>query len=756
VPEFVVADENLVVMRQIGLRPAKMLPMTTPQDALRHVNPLQGTDSHHGFSTGNTLPLTAMPFGMNHWSLQTEEGRWFFSPPARKLQGVRCTHQPSPWMADYGAFVIMPQAGRKFLSALKRGTSYRPDKTTFAPHHLSVELEASGLRFEMTPTERGAIFRFLFPEGADGRLILEPADGESFVAVGEDGRSFSGYTRHNSGGAPDGFAHYFAGVLDVPIASSHAFIGDEVSESTTGNRVGLCLELGRPAGAVTLRVATSFISVEQAQLNLRREIGDAPFEIILDRAKQTWEGNLGRIRVESDDESRLRTFYSCLYRTQLFPRLWHELDEQGVAHHYSPYDGQVHAGVLYTDNGFWDTYRTEYPFLALISPKRVGEIMEGWTNALAEGGWFPQWATPGYRSCMVGTHIDAVMADAVVRGVRNFDIEAALAGMVKHAYEVGHPDGAYGRIGIEDYIRFGYVTTDHEESVARSLDYAYDDFCIAQVALALDKEEVAVPLLDRASNYRHSYDPSVGFMRGRSADGNWLEPWDEFHWGDPYVEGGPWQSSWAVQHDPAGLIDLMGGEEAFSAKLDRMLSLEPRFSVGAYRYEIHEMTEMAVADFGQYAHSNQPVHHVLYLFNAAGRPWRTQKEVRRVMDVLYTPDSLPGDEDNGEMCAWYVLSALGLFPLCPGHPSWTLGTPLFKRAEVSLENGKTLVVEAPANSSSAFYVDAASWNGVVLDSLSLAHHTIANGGTLRFEMSETPCEKVVPGSGRPFSMTPYA
>ncbi len=732
-----------------------MHPMTTPQDALRYVNPLQGTDSHHGFSTGNTLPLTAMPFGMNHWSLQTEEGRWFFNPRARKTQGVRCTHQPSPWMADYGAFTIMPQSGRRFLSGIKRASSYRPDQTSFAPDHLSVHLLANGLRFEMVPTERGAIFRFFFPAGSPARLILDPANGESFVTVAEDGRSFSGYTRGNSGGAPDGFAHYFAGILDVPISSWHGFVGEEVYENPeAADRMGLCMELGQVA-TVTLRIATSFIGVEQAQLNLLRELGDTPFEELAEQAKQTWEENLGRIRVESDDESRLRTFYSCLYRTQLFPRLWHELDEQGVAQHFSPYDGQIHPGVLYTDNGFWDTYRTEYPFLALTSPKRVGEIMEGWTNALAEGGWFPQWATPGYRSCMVGTHIDAVMADAVVRGVRNFDVEAALAGMVKHAYEVGHPDGAYGRIGIEDYLRLGYVSNDHEESVARSLDYAYDDFCIAQVALALDKEEVAVPLLERASNYRHMYDPSVGFMRGRNADGSWLEPWDEFLWGSPYVEGGPWQSSWAVQHDPAGLIALMGGEEAFAAKLDQMLAIEPHFNVGAYSFEIHEMTEMAVADFGQYAHSNQPVHHVLYLYNAAGRPWRTQREVRRVMDVLYTPDDLPGDEDNGEMCAWYVLSALGIFPLCPGHPSWTLGTPLFRRAEVSLENGRTLVVEAPANSSSAFYVDKVSWNGSLVDGLSIPHHSLANGGVLRFDMSDTPCEKVVPGTGRPFSMTPY-
>lgn len=733
--------------------------MTSPQDALRHVNPLQGTYSHFGFSTGNTLPLCAMPFGMNHWSFQTDEGRWFFNPHARKLIGVRCTHQPSPWMGDYGAFSILPQTGRRFLSPKRRSTSYRIDQSVVSPCYLKTDLIASGTTLEMTPTERGAAFRFVFPAGIDSRVILQAAEGETFVSVLPDRRTIVGFTRGNVGGTPAGFAHYFAATLNREIVSWGGFADDMAAtqdEDFTAEKAGIVVELGEADGQpVEMRIATSFISIEQAQLNLRRELGDIPFDLLHEQARGVWEENLGRIRVESDDETKLRTFYSCLYRTQLFPRIWHELDEHGVAQHYSPYDGQVHPGVLYTDNGFWDTYRTEYPLLALLSPSRVGEIMQGWVNALSEGGWFPQWATPGYRACMVGTHIDAVMADAVARGVRNFDMEAALAGMVKHAYEVGDAEGAFGRIGIEDYIKLGYVSHDHEESVARSLDYAYDDFCIAQVALSLGKEDVATPLLARADNYKKLYDPSVGFMRGRNADGSWLEPWDEFLWGSPYVEGGPWQSSWAVQHDPAGLIELNGGDEAFTAKLDKMLDQAPKFTVGIYGFEIHEMTEMACADFGQYAHSNQPVHHVLYLYNAAGRPWRTQKEVRRTMNELYTPDLLPGDEDNGEMSAWYVLSALGIFPLCPGHPSWTLGSPLFTRAEVHLENGKVITVEAPANSDSNVYVNGVSLNETKIEALVISHDDIATGGTLTFEMSATPQSRPVGAEGRPFSMTPY-
>ena len=714
-----------------------------PDGFLRHVNVLQGTDSHHGFSKGNTLPLVALPFGMNHWSAQTQEGRWFFSPRDRKLQGIRCTHQPSPWMADYGHFTVMANTGaERHLSPGRRARAYRGE---FHAHRFKAELLNDGTTIEMAPTTRGAIFRFRFPAGG-GRVILEPCAGEAAIET-RDARTVVGHVTGNSGGVPEGFAHFFAARFDRDATDVRAFREDETLEERSGERLGFVAEFD---GDVTLRLATSFLSVEQATRNLDAELGGS-FEAIAATAERTWETNLGRIEIEGEgDDARLRTFYSCLYRTQLFPRVWHEETPEGRRHR-SPYDGGVHDGPLYTDNGFWDTYRTEYPLLALLQTDRLAEILQGWTNAYREGGWFPQWATPGYRACMVGTHIDAVMADAVTRGVTGFDVATALEGLLKHAEEVGDPAGAWGRIGIEDYRRLGYVSTDHDESVARSLDYAYDDWCIAQLATGETREA----LLRRAGSYVNLYDPAVGFMRGRDADGSWLEPWDEFRWGSPYVEGGPWQSTWAVPHDAAGLVRLMGGEAAFVAKLDRLLATPPFFTTGAYGFEIHEMTEMAQAGFGQYAHSNQPVHHVLYLYAAAGRPWRTQREVRRVMDRLYTPDDLPGDEDNGEMGAWYVLSALGLFPLTPGSGQWTLGSPLFRKATIHLPNGRDFVVEAPANAAEHVHVAATALNGEFLNRLFVTHGEVAAGGTLRFEMADAPDETIVPPAGRPYSMTPH-
>jgi predicted alpha-1,2-mannosidase len=643
-------------------------------------------------------------------------------------------------MGDYGHFTIMANTGSEVhTSCFRRSRSYRGE---FHPHHFRAELLNDGTVIEVAPSLRGAIFAFAFA-GEHGRVIFEPCAGESSFKV-VDSRTISGWVNGNSGGVPEGFAHYFVATFDRDFRSVSAFQGDSRVDQQAGERVGFVAEFD---GNVTLRLATSFISVEQAAVNLANEVVGRSFDTIRGEAEAEWEATLGRIDIESDEPDTLRTFYSCLYRTQLFPRVWHEETASGIRHR-SPFDGGIHDGVLYTDNGFWDTYRTVYPLFGLLQPDRLADILQGWTNAYREGGWFPQWASPGYRACMVGTHIDAVMADGAARGITNFDLPTAIEGMIKHTHTVGDPNGAWGRIGVEDYLRLGYVSTDHHESVARSLDYAYDDWCIGQLVPNW-------PGKARAQNYRFLYDPEVGFMRAKLPDGTWKAPWDPYKWGDPYVEGGPWQSSWAAPHDAAGLIRLMGGESKFVAKLDEFLGTPPYFTTGAYGFEIHEMTEMAQANFGQYAHSNQPVHHVLYLYNTAGRPWRTQREVRRVLDGLYSPTHLPGDEDNGEMSAWYVLSALGIYPLTPGHPSWTLGSPRFPRATVHLPNGSDFVIEAEGNSRDHVYVSEVRLNGELLDRLALSHDEVAKGGTLRFTMSDQPKEVIVPPSGRPFSDTPY-
>lgn len=724
-----------------------------------YVNPLQGTDSTYIFSRGNCLPLISMPYGMTSWTLQTsyhDYERWPFSPRERKLYGIRATHMPSPWMGDYGHFNILPQTGRAILESGARASTYRPTESTIKPHLFSTYVRRYRVRARMTPTERCAAFEFGFADdGQVRRIVFDAIQGASGVEFDTERGVLRGYVRGNTGGVPENFALYFAARFDRPVtrfAPFRAVAGEPQAildgNAWEGDRIGGFVEFDPSTASVAMSVGTSFIGYDQAEANIDDEIGTASIDEIIARGESIWNEALSRIEIDGATDEQRRTFYTCLYRAQLFPRMFYENDGSGGVHHYSPYDGKVHSGVLYADNGFWDTYRTVYPLLSIINPERLAEILEGWVQTYREGGWFPQWASPGYRACMIGTHIDAVMADAIVKGIHEqnadgtggFDAHTALEGMRKHSTERGDAYGNYGRLGIEPYLELGYVPVDEKwgAETSRTLDYAYDDFCLAQIEQAVGDPSRAPELLRRALNYKTMYDKSTGFMRGRRRDGSWHEPFSPTAWGNPYVEGAAWQSTWAVPHDPAGLISLMGGADAFCAKLDEMLTMEPVFDTGTYWQEIHEMTEMAAVDFGQYAHSNQPVHHVLYLYTAAGKPWKTQYWVRRVLDELYSPDVQPGDEDNGEMSSWYILSALGIYPLCPGRPRYVLGSPLFKRATVRLKGGKPFIVESEGNGADRCYVHDVTVDGEKHSNLWIGHETIASGCTLRFVLGADP------------------
>jgi len=732
------------------------MPRPQAEDLTRYVNPLQGTNSVPSFSRGNTLPLVSHPFGMTHWSPQTsEEERWFFEPDKHELIGVRATHQPSPWMSDYGQFTVMAQTGTPALGAAARASAYRPEDLTVRPHLLSVLLKRGNIHLEMTPTERCGVFRFTFPAGESGRVII---DAHSQVEVHPERRLITGFSRLNSGGVPDGFACYFAAVFDqdwqraLPTRAGSLVEGQTTLE---GEHIGTMAEFTPDSsGQIVLKIGTSFISAEQALRNLAHEVGDKGFDDLRAEGEAVWNETLGRIQVEGGTDDQNRTFYSCLYRAHLFPRMFHEPDAEGKPIHYSPYDGQVHPGVLYTDNGFWDTYRTVYPLLSLIQPTRLGEIIEGFVNAYKEGGWLPNWPSPGYRACMIGTHIDAVIADAIVKGIGGFDREAAYAGMVKHANTPIEGEKGYGRIALGEYLDLGYVPADkYDHATARTLDYAYDDFCLAQVAGVLGKHEDQAKYQERALSYRNVYDPVTTFMRGKNADGGWQEPFDPYAWGDPFIEGSAWQFNFTVPHDPAGLTSLMGGPAKVLAKLDRLLYQPPTFHPGTYGGVIHEMAEMAAVDFGQYDQGNQPVHSFLYFYAAAGSPWKTQYWTRRVLDMLYTPDSLPGDEDNGEMGAWYVLNALGLGPLCPGVPEYVLVSPLFPTVRLHLPGGKTLLIEATGASEENAYVQNVALNGQVHPPLCVAHSALVEGGILRFVLGPQPPERRLEPDDLPFSLS---
>ncbi|MGF1451310.1 MAG: GH92 family glycosyl hydrolase [Opitutales bacterium] len=622
-------------------------------------NVLQGTRSDREFSRGNTLPLIAAPWGMTHWSPQTSEGDWFFHPDHRKLLGIRATHQPSPWIRDYGHFSLLPQSGPLVAELEGAACSFRDPE--YRPYAFSCYLPRYRVGLEMAPTERCAFFRFTFPAGQPCRVLLrffEPT--ASLYSVGAHGLNAS--TSANHGGVPENFREHLALQTNATIESAEIV--------ANGSNPVLVVEFawGTTSEPIVLKLGTSFISAEQAAQNHEREIGDLTLEAVCERTKASWNALMERYPAPAGKRFDETVLASALYRAFLFPRKFHEIDASGNTVHYSTYNGSVCSGPAYTDNGFWDTHRTVYPFLGRFYPDVLPEMLDGWVNAYREGGWFPKWASPGYRACMIGTHLDAVFADAVERGIQGWDVETAYEGLWKHAHEPGDLEGAYGRVGIEDYLRLGYVPADrYEHAASRTCDFAYGDFCIGRIAARLGREDDCAVLMERAQNYRKVFDPRTGFIRGRNADGSFPEHFDPLDWGNPYVEGGAWQCGWAVQHDIPGMIELHGGREAFLQKLDTLLATPPHFNIGTYGSEIHEMAEMAAVDFGQYAHSNQPSHHLLYLFAAAGEPEKTRYWVDRVCRELYTADSFCGDEDNGEMACWYLLALHGIYPMAPGH-----------------------------------------------------------------------------------------
>ncbi|HEY0946348.1 MAG TPA: GH92 family glycosyl hydrolase [Opitutaceae bacterium] len=737
-----------------GARPAG----TTPSSRLDYVDTRQGTDSHFAFSRGNTIPLTTMPHGMIGWTPQTDEGRWIFDRRAPKIQGFRGTHQPSPWIADYGQFLIMVSSDASAPDNLgKTESSYSPAETIAQPHYFRTRLDRHGIVAEMTPTERGASFRFTYTRGNETWISFKPAQGE-VLQVDRDRRLVIGVSTANQGGVTGNFRCHFVAEIGAAILETGRYEASSIAPGAGAMATGMWVRLKRPRdGVVTVKIATSFINSDQALLNLRRELGRTPFAATLERARKVWEEKLGVIDIDGATEEQRQTFYRCLYRCFLFPRQWHEYDAAGKKVHFSPFDGQVHPGPLYTDCGFWDVHRTLLPLLTIIAPDTLGEMIEGWLNAYREGRWLPNWASPGYRECMVGSHGSAVIADAWLKGIRSFDPETALAAMIKDA-TVEPPSPAYGRTGVSLYQKIGYVPSDRaSHSVARTTDYAHCDFVIDRFARSIGRGADTREIAARAGNYRNVFDPKTGFLRGRLADGSWRTPFSEFSWSSDYIEGSAWQHTWAVPHDAAGLIKLMGGNRRFVAKLDRMLALPAHFETGYYTFEIHEMTEMAAAQFGQYAHSNQPVHHALYLYSCAGRPDRTQHWVRRIMDELYTPERFPGDEDNGEMSAWYVLSALGIYPLCCGHPGYVLGGPRFPRATIRRPGGNDFSVVAKGDVAGTPFVDAVRLNARPFEQLEIPHDALVAGGELVFAMTDDARRAAARGQlTKPFSASTHA
>ena len=715
------------------------------------VNPLVGTDSDYGISNGNTYPAIAMPWGMNFWTPQTANmgDGWAYTYKSSRIKGFKQTHQPSPWMNDYGQFSIMPVTGALKFKEEDRQSWFSHKAETVTPYYYSVYLADHNVTTEITPTERAARFRFTFPETDKAYVVIDAFDKGSYVKIIPSERKIIGYTTKNSGGVPENFKNYFVIIFDKDFDVNSTFNGAvlgnalEMKADHAGAVIGFKTKTGEKVNA---QVASSFISYDQAELNLK-EIGNSNFDQLKEKGKAVWNKELSRIKVDGGTPDQMGIFYSCLYRSLLFPRKFYEYDQNKKVVHYSPYNGKVLPGYMFVDTGFWDTFRALYPFLNLMYPELNTQMQEGLSNAFNESGWLPEWSSPGLRDVMVGNNSASIVSEAYLKSgkVKNYDIENLYKAVIHGANNAG-PLKAVGRAGVDSYNSLGYVPHDEiNESAARTLEYAYDDFAIYQLAKALKKPQPEIDLYKKRSlNYKNLFDSKYNLMHPKNKDGKFMEPFDPFLWFNGFTEGNSWHYSWSVFHDVQGLVDLMGGNKVFNSQLDKVFSLPPIFATKDFKDGvIHEMREMQIANMGQYAHGNQPIQHMIYLYNYAGEPWKAQYWVRETMNRMYhaTPDGYCGDEDNGQTSAWYVFSSLGFYPVTPASDQYVIGAPLFKKVTIQLENGKTITINAAANGDQNRYIKGMKFNGKAYSKNWLSHSELMKGATLDFDMSATPNNK---------------
>ncbi len=714
-----------------------------------YVNTLMGTDSKHLVSNGNTYPAIALPWGMNFWTPQTGTmgDGWIYTYASDRIRGFKQTHQPSPWNNDYGQFSIMPVTGKPDFDQEKRASWFSHKTEITKPHYYKVYLSDYNITTEITPTERAAMFRFTFAEEKNAYIVVDAFDKGSYVKVIPAENKIIGYTTKNSGGVPENFKNYFVIEFDKSFTYTAA-VGNKVikegSLEATSNHSGAIIGFATKRGEqVHARVASSFISFDQADLNLKEL--KPTFDTNKNHAEKVWNETLGRIEVQDDNLDNLRTFYSCQYRTVLFPRKFYEINAQGETVHYSPFNGKVLPGYLFTDMGFWDTFRALMPYVDLVYPSMGAKIQEGLLNSYRESGFFPEWASPGHRESMVGNATASVIYDAFTKGLIKKDAVKMYEGMLHGANNVHPKVSSSGRTGYQYYNKLGYVPYDVKirDNASRTLEYAYDDWCIYQMGKKLNRPAEELELYrNRSLNYKNTFNKNFNMMSGRNEDGTFPAKFKPEAWWDAFTEGNSWHYTWSVFHDIQGLINLMGGEKTFVSTLDSVFIMPPTFgSTEKPKNDlVHEMREMQIAGMGQYAHGNQPIQHMIYLYNYAGEPWKAQYWVREATDRLYqaTPDGYCGDEDNGQTSAWYVFSALGFYTVCPGTNEYVIGSPLFKSVKVHLENGKKIIINAKNNSVDNRYIKAIKLNGKAYGKNFFKHEDLIKGAVIDVDLSAKP------------------
>jgi predicted alpha-1,2-mannosidase len=725
------------------------------KDLTKYVNPFIGTSCFRG---GHTSPGAQVPFGMTQWTPETQEyGPHDGFPPVpyyylnSTISGFRGSHYPSgAWMGEYGCITIMPTTGDIETSSKKRSSAFSHMNEKAWPGYYSVFLDDYETKVELTATMHAGFLRFTPPSPCDNlNIIINTRKEGGHVKIIPETMEVVGYTKeHGRSITPDNFAGYFVAEFSKPFSSygtwrdKEIHLGSKTAKTEKGHRGGAFVRFAsRPSEVILMRVGTSFISIDQARQNLKSEIQEWDFDRVRREAKELWNKELNKIEVVGGTKDQRIIFYTALYHCLLLPRVFSEGNK-----YYSPFDGKTHEGVYYEDFSLWDTYRTEHPLLVLVEPERDSEMIRSLIQMYEEFGWMPKWPNPGYSNVMIGTHADSVIADAYLKGIIDFDAEKAYEAMHKNAMvppsgsqapmycDTLLPPGGYeARGGLSYYKKMGYVPADVvKEAASRTLEFAYDDFCIAQMAKALGKREDYELFIKRARYYKNVFDSYTGFVRGKNSDGSWIEPFEPTEWYDYITEGTPWHYTWYVPQDVQGLIDLMGGKEPFIEKLDiffEMGSKEggPNFGKNAY-----------------YWHGNEPSQHIAYLYDYVGEPWKTQRWVKEIMGKSYGkgPAGLCGNDDAGQTSAWYVFSAMGFYPVCPGEPSYEIGSPIFDEVIIHLDReyykGGRFVIKANNVSEINKYIQSATLNRKPLAKPWITHEDIANGGTLIFEMGPNP------------------
>ena len=734
------------------------------KDLVQYVNTLQGTDSHFGLSYGNTYPTTGMPYAMHTWSAQTGKNGegWKYQYAVDNIRGFCQSHQCSPWMSDYAVYSFMPMVGKLVVNQEMRATKFSHDNEIAKPHYYKVMLD-NGITTEMAPTTRGVHLRFSYPSTEDAYLVIDGYTDMSEIKIDPAKRQISGWVNNqrfvnNS----KTFRSYFVVQFDKAFEDYGMWENqkDEIYPKKLegeGKGYGAYIKF-KKGSKVQAKAASSYISAEQAVITLNDELGkDKNLEATKIRGHKTWNELLNRIQVEGGTDEQMKTFYSCLFRANLFSRKFYERKANGEPYYYSPYDGTVYDGYMYTDNGFWDTFRSQFPLTNILHPTMQGRYMNALLAVQEQCGWLPSWSAPGETGGMLGNHSISLLADAWAKGIRTFDPEKALKAYAHEAMNKGPWGGANGRGFWKEYFELGYVPyPESMGSSAQTMEYAYDDFCGYQLAKMTGNKHYQEVFARQMYNYKNVFDPSIGFMRGKGVDGKWQEPFDPLEWGGPFCEGNAWHYTWSVFHDVEGLIDLFGSDQRFTTKMDSVFTLPSTIKPGTYGGVIHEMKEMELSGMGQYAHGNQPIQHMPYLYSYAGQPWKTQYWVRQIVERLYnsTERGYPGDEDQGGMSSWYILSSLGIYAVCPGTDEYVIGSPLFKKATITMENGNKFVIEADNNSKENLYIQSATLNGRVLNKNFIRYDDIADGGIIRFEMGSQPNkERCTSKYAAPFSLS---